>query len=456
MTMRRGGFITLLMSTVMLFASWAAASDDEVWRKFMLLSEALSLVKSEYVEDVETEKLMYGAIKGMLQTLDPYSQFLDPVAKKQLESDTQGQFGGLGLIIGIRNEKLTVIAPIEGTPAFRAGVQSGDQISEIDGKPTSGLSVDEAAGKLRGEPGTKVTIQVVREGEEQPLELTLSRDIISEQSVKHKIVDKDIGYIRISQFKKVTAADATKALNEFEASKVSGIILDLRNNPGGILDSAIEVASNFLSEGDLLVYTERRDGKRQDYFAQGKGLSKRYPLIVLVNNGSASGSEIVAGAIKDNKRGLIMGIRTFGKASVQTIFPLDNDFAVKLTIAHYYTPNGTYINKIGVSPDINYPSLSAAELRMYRKLRSSDKLKNFIAEPEVGEKLKKAGGVANLDAGIFQAFMTSLEKEQIFLNEDLAKLALATETLDDSDDYLYDPQINEAIKYLRAFEIFNK
>lgn len=442
------------------------ANEEEILKQLTLFAEVVAQVQKDYLDYPDAKETVYAAIKGMLTTLDPYSEFLDEEAYKRMQTNTSGTFGGLGMYIGIRMKRLTVISPIEDTPAYKAGVSAGDQISEIDGKSTVGISIESAVQKLRGEPGTSVTITVIREGEEEPLKFTIVRDIITIQTVKHRILHGDIGYLRVTSFTETTAADVDKAFDEFEKHNLNGIILDLRNNPGGLLSSAVNVASHFVKEGSLIVYTQGRDkSKKEEFFAQKALTEKKYPLVVLVNRGSASGSEIVAGAIKDNKSGLVMGTRTFGKASVQKIFPMGRelslDVAVKLTVAHYYTPSGRDIHKLGIKPHITYPPLSTAEAKTFWKLRRSDEVKQFIEESgdDVLEKLEAAQAEKEKEAqnqivSQYQTFVENLAKDQIVLGDDLVKLAIALETTNDKDEYEFDPQIQAAINYLHAYDVF--
>lgn len=439
-------------------------AEDEVLKGFHLISEVFSQIKENYVEEVDPKELIYGAIKGMLSALDPYSQFLTSERKKELQVDTKGSFGGLGMYIGIRDNKLTVIAPIEGTPAYKAGVQPGDHIIEIEGKSTAGMSVEEAVKLLRGDPGTKVTFTVVREGEPEPIKFTITRDIIQIQTVKHQVIDDVIGYIRITNFMEPTDAAVDQVLEEFESNpKIKGIILDLRGNPGGLLTSAVEVASDFLPEGALIVYTQGRDPKSRREFRVAPGKThKWFPMVVLIDGGTASGSEIVAGAIKDNRRGILMGTRTFGKASVQKIFPIGRDVpgedvALKLTVAHYYTPNGVDIHKHGIEPDIELPLMSRREAKLWRRVFDHPKVKEFIKTggEDILFKVKRDEEDEDDDdpaLAQFEDLLDALEKEGITLRPELVKFAIARRTLNEKDDYVFDPQVEAAVRYLKAFE----
>lgn len=318
--------------------------------------EALDRVRSEYIEkDINLDKITQGAIKGMLKALDdPYTRYMDPQALKREQEDMfLGHFGGLGIIISIKDDQLTVISPIEDTPAYRAGIKAGDKIVEIDGKSTEGIELEDAVNVLRGEKGTQVVLGIQREDVEEILKFTIIRDIIEVKAVKKGVLGKDnnIGYIRITTFNINTEPELKEVLDNFaKDDNIQGIILDLRNNPGGLLDSAIEVASKFVNEGPI-VYIKDRNGIQISRQSKGNKYPQ-WPLIVLVNEGSASASEIVAGAIQDSGRGVLLGQKTFGKGLVQQVFSLSDGSGVVITTSEYYTPNGRTINNIGIEPDI--------------------------------------------------------------------------------------------------------
>ena len=331
-------------------------NEEELFANLEPFFEALNLVRFEYVEkDIDLDKVIQGAIRGMLKALDdPYTRYMDPQALKREQEDMfLGRFGGLGIIISIKDDQLTIISPIEDTPAYRAGIKAGDRIVEIDGKTTEGMGLDEAVNILRGDKGTEVTLGIKRENIEELLEITIIRDIIEIKAVKKEIMGKDdnIGYVRITTFNINTEPELEEVLNEFKKdSDIQGIILDLRNNPGGLLDSAIEVASKFIKDGPV-VHIKDRDGIVASIESRGNKYPE-WPLFVLINEGSASASEIVAGAIQDTGRGKLMGEKTFGKGVVQQVFNLYDGSGIAITTSEYFTPSERSINHIGIEPDI--------------------------------------------------------------------------------------------------------
>ncbi len=333
----------------------AQAFNDRTYDQIRLFSEALSIVKKNYVEEPETPNLVRGAIEGMLQSLDPHSSFMDPDMYKEMQIDTQGEFQGIGITIGIRDKILTVIAPIDDTPAFRAGILAGDKIVMIGDKPTKDMTLMEAVKLMRGPKGTQVTISIVREGEPEPLKFTITRDVIPLFSVKIKDVDEDVAYIRITNFQKKTASEFEEAIGKVKEEKgdsFKGLVLDLRNNPGGLLISAIEIADRFIESGPIVTTKGRIENQNFSYNAKPQGTEPEYPLVVLVNGGSASASEIVAGALQDYRKAIIIGTTTFGKGSVQTIYRLLDGSGMRVTTARYFTPNGRSIQATGIKPDI--------------------------------------------------------------------------------------------------------
>ena len=328
-------------------------AEVEGYETIKIFTEALSIVKKNYVEETKTKDLVYGAIKGMVNSLDPHSGFMNPEAYKEMQVDTKGEFGGLGIQIGIKDNVLTVIAPIEDTPAYKAGIKAGDRIVKINDEITRDMGLLDAVNKMRGPKGTSVKISIMREGWKEPKEFTLVREIIKIKSVKFKVLEEGIGYIKLTQFQEQTAADLSKALSQLTAEKVNSLVLDLRNDPGGLLNSAVDVTSQFLPPGKLVVYIKDKAGEKNEYRTGGSYSYYDKPtMVVLVNQGSASASEIVAGALKDWRRAVILGVQTFGKGSVQSVIPLSDGSGLRLTTARYYTPSGTSIQSTGITPDI--------------------------------------------------------------------------------------------------------
>jgi carboxyl-terminal processing protease len=331
------------------------APSNNVYEDLKVFTEVIGLLQKEYVEDTKSRDLVYGAIKGMLETLDPHSAFMPPEVYKEMQEETKGRFEGLGIEITLKDGILTVVTPIEGTPAFKAGILAGDLIVKIDGEPTKNLTLMDSVKRLRGPKGTKVTITIMREGFSKPKEVPLTREVIPVRSVRYELMDKHYGYIRLSHFQEKTDSEfgkAIKALEEENKGPLKGLILDLRNNPGGLLDQAVKVSDRFIDSGVIVSIDGRREEQKMKFYAHAQGTMPRYPLVVLVNNGSASGAEIVAGAVQDLNRGLLVGTKTFGKGSVQTIFPLKDGSGLRLTTAKYYTPNGRSIHNKGITPDI--------------------------------------------------------------------------------------------------------
>ncbi|MCJ7784276.1 MAG: S41 family peptidase, partial [Desulfobacterales bacterium] len=320
-----------------------------------VLTDVIGLIQKDYVEETKSKDLIHGAIKGMLETLDPHSAFMPPNMFKEMQEETKGRFEGLGIEITVKDGILTVVSPIEGTPAFRAGVLAGDQIIKIDGELTKNFTLLDSVKRMRGPRGTKVTITIMREGLTKPKDFTLVREVIPVRSVRYELLEKNYGYVRISQFQEKTDSDfekAMKALEEESKGALKGLVLDLRNNPGGLLDQAVKISDHFIDSGIIVSIDGRREEAKQKWPAHPDGTVTRYPLVVLVNGGSASGAEIVAGAVQDHGRGILVGTQTFGKGSVQTIIPLKDGSGLRLTTARYYTPSGRSIQAKGIVPDI--------------------------------------------------------------------------------------------------------
>jgi len=469
--MKKHAFFIILLTVfiaVSLQINWTSAETengetdkDKLLENISLFTEILAYVEQEHLDNTDAKELMEGAIRGMLRTLDPYSQYIPDYLT--FRTQNQGNYGGLGMTVGMRDDMITVITPFKGNPAALAGVQNGDIISQIDGESTAVMTLDEAVDLLRGEPGTSVSITLIRPKVSQPIEVTITREVIRIPNVEKEIIGDNLGYLKINQFLQTTPEDIDKALEEFIAQNVKGIILDLRFNPGGLLSSAVAISSDFLEPGKLVVYSKGIE-KREDFHAEGKARDN-FPLIVLVNGGSASASEIVAGAIKDHSRGLVMGSKTFGKASVQKVFPLsDSKAAVKLTVARYFTPSGVDIDKIGVIPDVETAYFSRSEQQMQIKLRNHQKIKTFIEEngDDVLDKLYSAEHASRDDRQAAKLLRTyrrltdALTEEQIILSDIALKFAIALETQNIKDDIVHDPQVVAAMEQMKVLEIFAK
>ena len=367
-------------------------SNEEIYKELDLFEHALSIVRSDYVEEPKAKDLIYGALKGMLSTLDPYSQFLDPDSYNELKVDTEGEFGGLGIEITIKDDLLTIISPIDDTPAYNAGLRAGDRIVKIDGELTRGITLLEAVKKLRGKPKTKVTLTIFREGETELKETELERAIITIESVREaNILEDHIAYIRLSDFREKTADDLSAAIKRLKEQAMDSLILDLRNNPGGLLDVAVSVAELFLNRNQLIVTTRGRlRNQNQELRARAAGSVNGVPLVVLINEGSASASEIVAGAIQDHHRGVIMGTKSHGKASVQTIFPLKDGSALRLTTSKYFTPSGRSIHGQGIPPDVEVPFQRPPEEKS-KEEKDKEKSSEVFDRIESGKGMDKDG-----------------------------------------------------------------
>ena len=369
-----------------------------------IFAEVFGKIKADYVEEVEDKQLLTEALNGMLAGLDPHSTFLDQVHFKEMKQGTAGEFGGLGIEVGMEDGFVKVISPIEDTPAFKAGLQSGDLIIKLDDKSTKGMTLNDAVKIMRGKPGTSLNVQILRKGQDAPFDVKITRAQIKSQSVKAKLIQDDYGYIRVTQFQERTGEDVAKSINKlFDENKkpLNGLVLDMRNNPGGLLNAAVAVSAAFIPEGELVVYTEGRakDSKmhltaipenfvrdpKNNYIEKLPSEIKKTPLVVLVNNGSASASEIVAGALQDHKRALVVGTKSFGKGSVQSILPMNNGTAIKLTTARYFTPNGRSIQAKGIDPDIvvedGFSGLMSREADLSNRL-SNPEDQNKEADPE--------------------------------------------------------------------------
>jgi carboxyl-terminal processing protease len=417
-----------------------SALSNTTFEDLKLFSDVIHIIQKDYVEETKSKDLIYGAIKGMLETLDPHSAFMPPSVFKEMQEETKGRFEGLGIEITIKEGVLTVVSPIEDTPAFKAGILAGDQILKIDGESTKNFTLMDSVKRMRGQKGTKVTITILREGFTKPKDFTLVRDVIPIRSVRHELLEKHYGYIRISQFQDKTDSDfekAMKALEEESKGTLKGLVLDLRNNPGGLLDQAVKISDRFIESGTIVSIDGRREDVKQKWPAHPEGTLPRYPLVVLINGGSASGSEIVAGAIQDHGRGLLVGTQTFGKASVQTIIPLKDGSGLRLTTARYYTPNGRSIQAKGIAPDIIVkPSRPEEEKEtVLPKLPSEKDLERHLMDLEKGVPKEK-----------------EKPKKEETKKEEIKKEEIKKEETKDKKPV--DNQLERALELLKSWEIF--
>ncbi len=404
-----------------------SAITDDVYEDLRVFTDVFTHLQKDYVEETEDRTLIYGAIRGMLNTLDPHSSFMPPEVYREMQMETKGKFEGLGIVIEKKNGLLMVVSPIEDTPAFKAGIQSGDNIIKIDGEPTKNISLNEAAMKMRGPRGTDVTITIMRKGFAKPKDITIVRDIIPLRSVRYEVLEKEIGYVRISQFNERTASDFEKALQKLNVlgkAPLKGLIVDLRNNPGGLLDQAVKVADKFIASGIIVSIEGRSKEQKMKFTAHKSGTLENHPLVVLVNGGSASGSEILAGALQDHGRALILGTQTFGKGSVQTIFPLKDGSGLKLTTARYYTPSGRSIQAMGITPSIIVPYSETAEPELKAQPRppTEKDLERHLEGMEEGmeEREPKEGKKEVLDSQLERALQI-LRSWEIFQRHSLKK-----------------------------------
>jgi len=367
-----------------------AAKSDETYEGLKIFADVIELIQKEYVDDVASKELIQNAIQGMVQSLDPHSSLLPPEAFEDLQIDTKGKFTGIGIHITMKNGFVTVISPIEDTPAYKAGIKAQDRIIKVDGKPVKDLR--QAVNMMRGPKGTKVLVSIMREGVKKPIDFELIRDVIPVVSVKALNLKSGYGYIRLSQFSGSTTQELEEALSEVESGDVplKGLILDLRNNGGGLLNAAIKVSDLFMDEGKILSIKGRDKKNTKEYMATPNPVNRNYPMVVLINGGTASASEIVAGALQDQHRALILGTTSFGKGSVQTVETLRDGSGLKLTIARYYTPSGRSIQAKGIEPDIvlNHKRIDTKELQEEGLLKEKDLLNHLEAEPEKKEDLK--------------------------------------------------------------------
>jgi len=406
MKFKQGIFLWLCISFFFTIHSvFAFSPSASTYDELKIFTEVLDIVQHSYVETPKSKELIYGAIKGMLNALDPHSSFLTPDEFKELQIETKGEFGGVGIEITIKDGWLTVVSPIEDTPAYKVGIKAGDKIIKINGKPTKDMSLTEAVKLIRGPKGTKVTLTIWRSEFTEPKDFEITRGIISIKSVKAKTLEPGYGYVRLTSFQENTTAELKKALLKLEKqnSPLKGIILDLRNNPGGLLDQAVKVADEFLNKG-LIVYTKGRlKGQQMRFNAHKNKHPHPYPIVVLVNGGTASAAEIVAGALQDHHRAFLIGQTTFGKGSVQTIIPLEDGSALRLTTALYYTPSGRCIQATGIEPDLALANVKMdGKKTMHHALREKDLARHLEVMKKKKEKknTKKESKDLLIDIGL--------------------------------------------------------
>ncbi|MBI5587762.1 MAG: S41 family peptidase [Deltaproteobacteria bacterium] len=422
----------LVVVAIFTLSSWALSQrvvsvPNNTYESLKVFTDVLGIVQENYAEPVDSKEVIYNAIKGMVKGLDPHSSFMTPDEYNEMQIDTKGSFGGIGIEIGLRDNVLTVVSPIEDTPADKAGIKAGDKIVKIGEKSTKDMGLSEAVGLMRGPKDTPVTISIMRESFKEPKPFTINRAIIKVKSVKFKTLEDGFGYVRIVQFQENTSEDLDKALKELtkKNGKLKGLVLDLRNDPGGLLKEAVSVSNEFISSG-LIVYTKGRvEDQNMTFSADGTKTQPDYPMIVLVNGGSASASEIVAGALQDHKRAIILGTQTFGKGSVQTIIPLSDGSAVRLTTSKYYTPSGRSIQAKGIEPDIIV----------------GDADKEHIHEKDLEGHLVAEGGADS-------------KKKDDTLKKEIEKIKITegAEKAKDGEDI----QLKRALDYLKSWYIFRE
>lgn len=460
---RRQIFAVFILVTALVMGTWAVGrvqeSGDNTYANIERFIQVLTKVRDHYVEPVTTDKLMDNAIRGMLRTLDPYSQYLDKEEAERLETTTHGAFGGIGISIGMRDSWVTVVSPIEGTPAWRAGMQGGDRIIRIDGASTEGFSLDDAMKRMRGEKGTKVVLTIFREGRDKPMDFEIVRDIIQIKSVPFAgVLENGVGYIRLSSFSEKSREEIDQALSKIEKQKVRGLILDLRFNPGGLLSQAVEVSEEFAPRGKKIVYTRGRDpSQNRDFISTADQPHLGYPLVVLVNQWTASASEIVSGAVQDLDLGVVAGQTTFGKGLVQTVIPLTRSVRgpkLKLTTAKYYTPSGRCIQKDEQLKDGALAADDEESDEAVPALPDSLKVKKPLPEykTEMGRTVFGGGGIApdiELDEVKIPPLVQDLEQKQVFFK---FAVKYAVKHKEAPKDYALTPAIRDEFRDLLKAE----
>lgn len=439
-------FVLILLLPVATLPLWdrdsrVNAETADTYQNLETFTAILHMLQQNYVEEVDTKEILEGAIKGMLNSLDPHSSYMDPDDFKDLQIETKGSFSGIGIEITMKDSILTVVSPIDDTPAFKKGLKAGDKILKIEGESTKDMSLVDAVKRLRGPNGTDVTISIHREGWTELKDFTITRDNIPLVSVKAKTLEPGYGYIRIRSFQANTTKDFKKSMEDLtKDGDLKGLVLDLRNNPGGLLDQAVRISDVFLDEG-LIVYTKsRRKENNLSYSAHKNGAAYTFPIVVLVNEGSASASEIVAGALQDHKRALVLGAQTFGKGSVQTIHPMSNGAGLRLTTALYYTPNGRSIQATGITPDIIVPTVFLTEEEVEKK--NGTEKPQFIREKDLRHHFD--------NKGVDDKAKKEKTKEQQAVDEKQQQELEETKALIDKDN-----QLNQGLLILKSAHIFS-
>ena len=446
--------ILLIVTTASGLNNWIFAGDTEkTYDSLRVFNEIFNLLRTEYYDEskIDPEKLTHGAINGMIKSLDdPHTSYMSKDIFKELQTETKGEFGGVGIVIGVRDSWITVISPIDDTPGARAGIKAGDKIIEVNGESTEGFTTMDAVNLIRGKVGTSVNLTIRRESVQQPLHFDITRGIIQLESVKSKVIENHIGYIRISSFSEHTAEALEDHIYELTDQKVDSLIIDLRNNPGGLLSSAIQITDMFLDKGTIVSIEGRVRGQDQVYKAHERTIAPDIPIIVLVNGGSASGSEIVAGAIKDNNRGILVGTKTFGKGSVQTVRELPDGSGIRITTALYYTPSGESIHKIGIEPDevVKEIEITEEESEAIEKINELELVKIFIKDHKKYTKNE------------FNNFIEQLTQKGITLKPAIVRRLIKNELeknrIPDLIDLDYDIQLKHSVNMLKSINLFLK
>jgi carboxyl-terminal processing protease len=426
--------LMLLLVGIVIGQGMVQAKPD-TYEELKSFTQALELVKRNYVENPDSKELIQGAIRGMVSSLDPHSSYMNERSFKEMNLDIKGEFQGVGIQIGVKNQQLTIIAPIDDTPGFRAGLAAGDKIMKINDEWTKDMTIEQAVDKMRGPKNTQVSLLIFREGWDKPKEFKITRDVIKVMSVKSEMLDNEIGYIKIIQFQGQTTEELEKALKGLEGKGLKKLVLDLRNDPGGLLDASVDVSGKFLPKDSLVVYIQgRQKSDRKDFLTSGAELPREFPMVVLVNTGSASASEIVAGALQDSKRAVIVGTQTFGKGSVQTVFPLEGGGGVRLTTAKYYTPSGRSIQNVGITPDIEVKLPLVKEAKegttdsMHVVVREKD-LDRHLKNDTVKDEKKKEKGASSAEDEFSMEVTPKEKKDDIQIQKaiEILKPALKAE-----------------------------